>query len=82
MDPFPDSERGRVGDREERIAPHEIELIKYRSNRTPLEFRLTSGELVEGAIRWYDDQAIRIVLSDRTEMTLFRHAIVYYKTRS
>ncbi len=82
MDPFPDSGPSRAGEREERIPPHEVELIKYRTNRTTLQFALTNGSVLEGAIRWYDDHAIRIVQPDRIEITLMRHAIVYYKTRS
>ncbi len=73
---------GRGSNREERIAPHEVELIKYRTGKTTLQFRLSNSELFEGKIRWYDDYAIRIVLEDKSEVTLLRQAILYYKTRS
>jgi len=73
---------GRRPDREERIAPNEIELIKYRTGKTTLQFRLVTGELLEGKIRWYDDMAIRIILEDKSEITVLRQALVYYKTRS
>ena len=69
-------------ERVERIPLHEIELIKYRDNRTPLTIKLITGETLEGAIRWYDATALRLVHSDRTEMTVYRQAIAYYKTRA
>jgi hypothetical protein len=73
---------GRRPDREDRIAPNEVELIKYRTSQTTLQFRVVTGELLEGKIRWYDDLAIRIVQPDKSELTLFRQSLVYYKTRS
>ena len=68
-------------DRYERISQHEIELIKLRDNRTPLQLKLLTGEMLDGAIRWYDDKVIRLVQSDRSEMTVNRSAIAYYQTR-
>ena len=65
-------------ERYERIPQHEIELIKYRDNRTHLVIALLSGEKLEGAIRWYDDKAMRLVQSDRSEITVCRAAIAYY----
>ncbi len=65
---------------EERIAPSEIEMIKYRDNRTALVVKLLSGETLEGAIRWYDERALRLVQADRTEITVFFQAIAYHKT--
>lgn len=66
---------------EERITQQEVELIKLRDNRTPLLIKLMSGEELEGAIRWYDDRALRLILADRSEMTVLIHAVAYYKTR-
>ncbi|MBV9850348.1 MAG: RNA chaperone Hfq [Armatimonadetes bacterium] len=78
----PEIDRPRPADeRRERIPPHEAELIKYRDNRTPLLVKLVSGETLEGAIRWYDSVALRLVLSDRSEITVYRQAIAYYKAR-
>ncbi len=67
---------------EERISPHEVEIIKFRDNRTPLVVKLVTGETLEGAIRWYDTQALRLVQSDRSEVTVYFQAIAYYKTRT
>jgi sRNA-binding regulator protein Hfq len=68
--------------REERISPREVELIKYRDNRTALVVKLMTGETLEGAIRWYDNRAMRLVQSDRSEVTVYFQAVSYYKTRS
>lgn len=67
---------------EERIAPSEVDLIKYRDNRTPLSIKLLTGETVEGAIRWYDERALRLVLPDRSEVTVFLQAIAYLKAEA
>lgn len=80
MDTLSDAERLRL--RDERIPPREVELIKFRDNRTPLVIKLVTGETLEGAVRWYDDRALRVVQSDRSEMTIYFHAIAYYKARS
>lgn len=67
---------------EERISPREVEIIKFRDNRTPLVIKLVTGETLEGAIRWYDNCALRLVQSDRSEITVYLQAIAYYKTRA
>jgi len=61
------------------ISAHEIELIKFRDNRTPLIFKLLGSGEIQGAIRWFDDRVIRVVRDDRTEITLYHHAIAYYE---
>ncbi len=73
---------GSPGRPEERIALSEIEMIKYRDNRTALTVKLTTGETLEGAIRWYDERALRLVQADRTEITVFLQAIAYYKAHA
>ncbi len=74
-------ERLRAAVRDERISLREVELIKYRDNRTALVVKLVTGETLEGAIRWYDDQAVRLVQADRAEVTVYLHAVAYYRTR-
>jgi sRNA-binding regulator protein Hfq len=66
----------------DRISPREVEIIKYRDNRTPLVVKLVTGETLEGAIRWYDDRALRLVQSDRSEITIYIQAIAYYRSRT
>ena len=74
-------ERLRGTTREERISPREVDLIKYRDNRTALTVTLLSGEVMEGAVRWYDEQALRLVQADRSEVTVYLHAVAYYRAR-
>ena len=74
-------DRLRGATREERISPREVELIKYRDNRTMLSVTLLGGETLEGAIRWYDDQALRLVQADRAEVTVYLQAVAYYRAR-
>ena len=64
---------------DERLSPREVELIKFRDNRTPLAVTLMSGEKIEGAIRWCDHVAMRLVQADRTEVTIHLHAVAYYR---
>jgi sRNA-binding regulator protein Hfq len=69
------------GDRSRTVHLHTAELIKYRDERKSLLFTLIGGENLEGVIRWFDDEAIHIVGPERTEATLFKHAITYYRVR-
>ena len=64
----------------DRISLREVELIKYRDNRTTLTVTLLGGEILEGAVRWYDDKALRLVLPDRSEVTVYLHAIATYRS--
>lgn len=74
-------ERLRGTTREERISPREVELIRYRDNRTDLVVTLTNGETLEGALRWYDEHALRLVQADRSEVTVYLSAVAYYRAR-
>ncbi len=74
-------ERLRGTTREERISPREVDLIKYRDNRTVLIVTLLGGEVMEGAVRWYDEYALRLVQADRSEVTVYLHAVAYYRAR-
>ncbi|GAB4452720.1 MAG: hypothetical protein OHK0029_04160 [Armatimonadaceae bacterium] len=74
MSPMSSSER------QPAVQLHASELIKYRDERRTLRFTLIGGETLEGAVRWFDDAAIHVVLADRNEITLFKHAILFYQT--
>lgn len=74
-------ERLRGTTRMENISPREVELIKYRDNRTSLAVTLLNGETIEGAIRWYDHLALRLVQADRSELTVYLHAVAFYRPR-
>lgn len=81
MEIMSEMDRSKHSRQEERISAREIELIKFRDNRTPLTVKLTTGEELLGAIRWYDERAIRLVMADRSEITVYMQAIAYYKTQ-
>jgi sRNA-binding regulator protein Hfq len=68
-------------DRDMRVSAREGELIKYRDMRTVIVFQLTTGEKIEGQIRWYDSMALGVRRLDRSELTLFYHSIGYYEPK-
>lgn len=83
MELSPEWDRTRSSaEREERIEPSEVELIRYRDSRMPLVFALANGNTIEGTIAWYDRSAIKIVQADRAEITVRLSAVISYKTRS
>ncbi|MEO7716987.1 MAG: hypothetical protein ABIY70_12360 [Capsulimonas sp.] len=80
MDLMPDSNRRGGAASEERISSREVELIKFRDSRTNLQVKLLSGDEFIGAIRWYDDRAIRLVQDDRSEVTIYLNAVAFYRS--
>jgi len=68
----------RSRDRTTTVLLSESELIRYRDERRVLTFTLTSGAVLEGAVRWFDAETIHLVDGDRDELTLFKHAIQHY----
>ena len=65
-------------DRAMPVLQHVGELIKFRDERKTLRFTLSNGEIVEGLVRWFDDEAVHVVTTNRDEITLFKHAVSYY----
>jgi sRNA-binding regulator protein Hfq len=68
-------------DRPPVVLLHTAELIKHRDERKTLQFTLIGGESLEGVIRWFDEEAIHLVGPERTEVTVFKRAIAYYRVR-
>ena len=70
-------------DRTFEVQLHNAELIKFRDERKTLTFVLTSGETLEGFVRWFDDHAVHVVISgpERSETTVFKHAITRYQVK-
>lgn len=67
-------------ERQPHVLLHAAELIKFRDERKTLQFTLTNGATIEGAVRWFDEHAIHVVTTaDRSELTLFKHAILFYR---
>jgi sRNA-binding regulator protein Hfq len=65
-------------DRNPHVLLSTAELIRFRDDRKTLQFTMTSGPIIEGAIRWFDAEVIHIVTEDRNELTLLKHAILFY----
>lgn len=65
-------------DRAPAVLMHVGELIKFRDERKTLRLTLVSGEVVEGVVRWFDDETIHLATVSRDEITLFKHAVSYY----
>ncbi len=69
------------GDRYPQVQQHSSELIRFRDERRSLVFALQGGETIEGSVRWFDDHTIHIVTADRDELTVYKHAVLYYKAK-
>ena len=54
------------------------EMIRFRDERKTLHFTLTGGQSIEGAVRWFDAETVHLVTADRSEVTVQKHAILYY----
>jgi len=59
----------------------DAEMIRARDERRQLIFTLQNGTVIEGTVRWFDDDAICIADDNRDETTVFKHAIQYYKPK-
>jgi len=73
------SDRSR--DRAPMVLLSESEMIRYRDERKTLTFTLTGGGEIEGAVRWFDAETVHIVDAERNELTLFKHAIQFYRAK-
>jgi len=63
------------------VKRNESEMIRARDERRTLVFSLTNGTTVEGVVRWFDDYAVCIADDNRDEITLYKHAVLYFKTK-
>lgn len=67
-----------ASDRAHHVKLSSSAMIRLRDERKVLRFTLINGEKIEGAIRWFDEDAVHIVNGDRDELTLLKHAILYF----
>lgn len=67
-------------ERPDHISHSDAQLIRFRDERKTLVFTLVNGTQIEGAVRWFDHQTYHLVQADRTEMTVLKHAVLYYQT--
>ena len=70
-----------VNDRAPQVQRHNAEMIRFRDERKTLVFTLSNGTTLEGAVRWFDDGAVCIVDANRDEITVFKHAILFYQAK-
>ena len=53
-------------------------MIRHRDEKADLAFTLINAQILVGQVRWFDDNSIHIIASTGTEITLLKHAILYY----
>ena len=58
------------------------EMIRARDERRTVAFTLTSGTVIEGVVRWFDDNAVCVADANRDEITLYKHAILFYQGKA
>ncbi|MCD6452586.1 MAG: hypothetical protein J7L64_09550 [Acidobacteria bacterium] len=51
--------------------------VKQITNKTPLVFILTDGEVIEGMIEWYDKNCLKIIREGKPNLVLFKSHIKY-----
>lgn len=54
-------------------------MIRHRDEKTTLAFTLINGQVLVGQARWFDDTTIHIATGDGTEITVLKHAVLYYQ---
>lgn len=68
----------------ERPAPvkrSDSEMIRARDERRPMVFTLMNGTVLEGVVRWFDDEAVCVGDENRDEITVFKHGILSFKAK-
>lgn len=69
---------GPTRDRTPTIQLSSAAMIRLRDERTILAFLLVNGQTLTGSVKWFDDHAIQIVTGEGKEITIHKHAILYY----
>jgi len=74
---------GEGGDRRgyAKVGPREVELIRFRDGKMPVQFKLMTDEVIEGVIQWYDDLSVHVVCPDGDELTIMFNVISLYGRR-
>jgi len=68
-------------ERRDRPMPVQIssaQMIRFRDEHRVLAFHLVNGETITGDVTWFDDFAYN-VKTEAGEITIPRHAVVWYK---
>jgi sRNA-binding regulator protein Hfq len=53
-------------------------MIRHRDEKTTLAFTLINGQKLTGQVRWFDDTTIHVATNEGAEITMLKHAILYY----
>jgi sRNA-binding regulator protein Hfq len=70
--------------RKDRAIPVQIssaQMIRYRDQHDVLEFNLNNGSKVTGDVTWFDDFAFNVRSKEHGEITLMRHAVLFYRVQ-
>lgn len=54
-------------------------MIRLRDEHANLTFHLINGQTLSGQVKWFDETTIHIMAGDGSEITVLKHAILYYK---
>lgn len=64
-----------------KIGPREVEIIALRDAKTRVHFKMVTGEVLEGAIAWYDEASFHVIAADGLETTIMMSAVAWYGRR-
>jgi RNA chaperone Hfq len=53
-------------------------MIRLRDERATLAFLLVNGQTLTGQVKWFDDFTINVLTTEGLEITVQKHAIIYY----
>jgi RNA chaperone Hfq len=53
-------------------------MIRLRDEHTPLAFLLVNGQTLTGQVKWFDDFTINVLTAEGREITVQKHAVIYY----
>jgi RNA chaperone Hfq len=53
-------------------------MIRLRDEHTQLAFLLVNGQTLTGQVKWFDDFTVNVLTPEGMEITVQKHAIVYY----
>jgi RNA chaperone Hfq len=53
-------------------------MIRLRDEHTPLTFLLVNGHTLTGQVKWFDDFTVNVLNAEGREITVHKHAIIYY----
>ncbi|NET00516.1 MAG: RNA-binding protein hfq [Sphaerospermopsis sp. SIO1G1] len=58
------------------------QLQNWIKDKTPVEFKLMTGDVITGKIFWQDINCVCIINDNEEKITVWKFAIAYMKSRS